>query len=103
MRMERKDLIMLLIAFIIGAVVISVCCFLLPEKPSLTQFFGRTTVKEIVPPPATGNIDDIIDALLKEISDEASLFIQEEYDTVLITNDAQEIDDFGQSIDESEL
>lgn len=101
--MERKDIIMLLIVVIVGAVLISVSCFFLPEKPSTTQFFGRTQEKEIIPPPATGNVDDIIDALMRELSDETSLLVQEEYDTVLITNDTKEISDFGQSIDESEL
>lgn len=101
--MVKKDIIMLLIVFIVGAVVISVCVFFLPEKPSLTQFSGRTMVREIVPPPATGNIDDVIDALMKELSDEESLFVKEEGDVVLITGDSQEIDDFGQSINESEL
>lgn len=103
MKMERKDIIMLLVVVIVGVILISVCYFFLVEKLSEPQFSSRTPEKEIVPPPATGNIGDLIDALMKELSDEESLFIQEEYDTVLITSDAQEIDDFGQSIDESEL
>ena len=94
---------MLLIVVVVAIVVISVCCFFLPGEPSVSQFFGRTREKEIVPPPATGNVDDVINALMKELSDLESLLKQEESDVVLITGDSQEIDDFGQAIDESEL
>ncbi len=85
-------------------VITVVLCFYFsfPEEPSISYFFPRTQAG-IVPPPATGDIDDTVDALLKELIDEESLY-EEEYDDVeIIISDIQEISDFGQSIDESEL
>lgn len=59
--------------------------------------------KEIVPPPATGNVDDLVGALLSEITDEESVLKGEEGNASLITNDSQEIGNFSKSINESEL
>ena len=59
--------------------------------------------KEIVPPPATGNVDDLVGALLNEITDEESVLKEEEGNTSLITNDSQEIGNFSNSVQETEL
>ena len=99
-----KDIAILLVVFTVAVVLISACWLLLPEKP-LVVFIPRGTRKmgEVVPPPATGNIDDVVDALMKELSDEDSLLKEEDDDAVLAISDSQEISDFGQSIDENEL
>lgn len=101
--MTGKSIAMLLIVVIAALAVILACYYLFPEEPSITQLSFKTPEKEITPPPATGNIDDAVDALLKELIDIESLFEEEEEDVELVTSDELEIGDFGQSIDESEL
>ena len=70
-----------------------------PKAPPISPIVEE----EIVPPPATGSIDDVVDALLKELLDEGAVLTEGENDTALITTDSQEVGDFGQSINESEL
>ncbi|MCH8741720.1 hypothetical protein IH779_02370 [Patescibacteria group bacterium] len=93
-------IIFAVVATVIAAIFVYYA-FLLPEEPLVSP--APTKTPEIVSPPVTGNIDDVIDALLKELSDEESVFIAEEGDTVLVTGDSQEVGDFGQSINESEF
>lgn len=104
--MEKKSLIIIIIAIVITIVAVTVYLLLsLPSKPPISEMPGITPTakKEVVPPPATGNVDDVADALVKEISDEDLLLSEEENDAGLITTDSQEIGDFGQSINDSEL
>ena len=100
--MKYKNLIILLAVALIVVVVVLACYFSFPEEPPTSYLFPKTQAG-IVPPPATGNIDDAVDALLKEIIDEGSLYEEEDDDVEIIISDIQEISDFGQSIDESEL
>lgn len=60
-------------------------------------------VLEVTPVPATGNIDDAVNTLLLEITDEQILLDEVEGDAALVSDDSQEIGNFGQSIDEKEL
>jgi len=60
-------------------------------------------IEEIVPPEATGDIGDTVDALLLEAADESYLFDDEEGDADLVGTDSGEVDDLGQSINEDEL
>lgn len=53
-------------------------------------------------PKATGNINDVISALIKDSTDEQALLNEEAADASLVTNDSQTISDFGQSY-ETEL
>jgi len=87
------------ILIIIIAVVVFAAIVFFP-KHSLYRF-QKTT--EITPPPATGDVDDLVDATLSEISDENLLIKEEEKDTSLISSDNQMISDFGQTINESEF
>lgn len=57
---------------------------------------------EITPPAATGDIDDLVDAMEKEIVDEMNL-VYEEDEADLIISDMEEINDFGQSADDTGL
>ncbi len=100
--MKYKNLIIVLVVALAAVIVVLSCYFSLPEVPSTSSLFPKTQAG-IVPPPATGNIDDTVDALLKELIDEESLYEEEEDDVEIIISDIQEISDFGQSIDESEL
>lgn len=70
------------------------------KPPSI---IGGPYPKEIVPPPATGNVDDLVGALLSEITDEESVLKGEEGNAALITNDSQEIGNFSNSVQENEL
>jgi len=53
--------------------------------------------------PATGDVNDAINAILNEVIDEQTLFADEEKDTILLGADSQAISDFGQSFNENEL
>jgi len=54
----------------------------------------------IEPSAATGNIDDAVNALLQETTNESIIFEEESEDAALIETDSQAISDFGQSYDE---
>jgi len=103
--METKSGIILLViitAVIIGAIL---SYFYLPQGPPLPTFSSVSKPKmlEIIPPPATGNVDDAVSAFLEEVNDEQPVLTEEESDTSLITTDSQEVSDFGQSINDSDL
>lgn len=53
--------------------------------------------------PATGNIDDAVNAILAGASDDQALFADAEKDAELIAADSQVISDFGQSYNENEF
>jgi hypothetical protein len=59
--------------------------------------------KTVYPLPATGNVDDTMEALLKEVEDENSTLGDLEGDASLIDSDSQEVDDFGQSVNENDF
>lgn len=99
MLVDKKLILFVIIAAVLLAIV-SQSAFLF-EIPQAIQISAKK--KEIIPPPATGNIDDVADALLKEVSDEDLVIKEEDGDTIIGTTDSQEISDFGQSINESEL
>lgn len=94
--MTRRTIISLVL-ILVALVAIPVYYFLLKEKPSVTR------EGEITPPPATGDVDDAVDALLRELSDEGALLTEEEGDAALVTGDSGEIGGFGQTIKEDEL
>ena len=58
---------------------------------------------EIIPPAATGNIDDLVDALEKEIQDELNVVYEGDEDGNLIISDTEEVNDFGRSAEDSSL
>jgi len=57
----------------------------------------------VVTTPATGDVDDAINAILDSVTDEQALFADEERDAALLGADSQAISDFGQSFNENEL
>ncbi|OGZ17319.1 MAG: hypothetical protein A2Z78_00710 [Candidatus Nealsonbacteria bacterium RBG_13_36_15] len=101
--MDKKLMIFIIVALIIVAVV---CIFayslVLKEKPSVITP-AVEGIKEITPPPATGNVDDLTDALIKEVADTEPILTEEDSDAAIINNDSQEISDFGQSVNENEF
>lgn len=100
--MTTKNQVMIFVVVVAVLLVISAYFFLTPTAPLISQV-PEIEKLEIVPPSATGNIDDLVDALFKELSDEGLVISEEEGDTVFVTTDSQEVGDFGQSINESEL
>ena len=58
---------------------------------------------ETVFPEATGEVDDLVNALLQEIEDEQLLIGSLEGDKDLIFSDSQEVSDFSQSANENEF
>jgi len=53
--------------------------------------------------PATGNVDDAVNAILAGISDDEALFADAVKDAELIAADSQLIGNFGQSYNENEF
>jgi len=53
--------------------------------------------------PATGNVDDAVNAILAGISDDQALFADAAKDAELVAADSQTISDFGQSYNENEF
>lgn len=100
MAMPTRKILIPLVAVLAVLVIVFVYCFVFPGRP-VTPTPSETG--EIVPPPATGDVDDVVDALLKELSDEEPLFTEEEGDAALVTGDSQEVGDFDQTINEDEL
>jgi hypothetical protein len=92
-----------LIAVIIIGVIVIVGLFVFVSQKTKPPVSVVPPEKEIVPPPATGNVDDLVGALLKEITDEESVLKDEEGNTTLVTQDSQEVGNFVNSINESEL
>lgn len=71
-----------------------------PQTPiaAPTQELPATVTK-----PATGNIDDTVNAILASVSDDQTFFADVEKDAELITADSQAISNFGQSFNENEF
>lgn len=93
--MTKKSGLMLLAVFILALAVVLAVYFLSKQELAV--------IREIIPPPATGNIDDVVNALTKESVDEELVVNQEDDEVDLIISDSQEINDFGQSVNENEL
>ena len=53
--------------------------------------------------PATGNVDDIINALLADSANDQALFAEAETEAELIAADGQAISDFGQSYNANDI
>ena len=52
---------------------------------------------------ATGNIDDVVEALLADTTDDQALFASAEKDAALVAADGQVISDFGQSYNANDI
>ena len=102
--MTKKSGLMLLVVFILALAVVLVVYFLTKQEWEIIESPGEILEEEeIIPPPATGNIDDVVNALTKEFVDEESVVNQENSEVDLVIGDNQEINDFGQSVNENEL
>lgn len=104
--MIKKNVIMLLVVAIVALVVIGVFYLFLVKKMPVSQAPGENQgaqSQEVSPLPATGNVDDALNSFLKELTDEEALLRDVEGDTILVSDDGQEISVFGQSINESEF
>jgi len=69
-----------------------------PQAP-----IGGTAPAPVATKPATGNVDDAVNAILAGISDDQALFADGEKDIALVAADSQAISDFGQSYNENEF
>ena len=78
--MEGKSLLMMVIIIVAALAVVAAICYVLLLEEPLVNPSGTKAPSEVIPPPATGNVDDAVDALLMEITDSESLFLQEEND-----------------------
>jgi hypothetical protein len=99
--MTTKNAVIFII--IVALVILVIFIFFPRQKPSQNQPLTVTESTEITPPPATGNVDDLVDATIKEIEDENLSLKDEEKDISIITSDQQEISDFGQTINATEF
>jgi hypothetical protein len=90
----------LIVIVIVALIILATFVFFPRQKPPQNQ---TLTVKEITPPAATGNVDNLVDATIKEIADENLSIKDEDKDISIITSDQQEISDFGQTINATEF
>lgn len=67
------------------------------------DYFPSEKETSITLPPATGNLNDLVTSLIREIEDENQLLLEEDSDLDLITSDSEEIKSFDQSFNENEL
>ena len=67
------------------------------------MLFRSEQATKITPLPATGNIDDAINAFIQDATNEQALAAEEDADASLINLDNQAINDFGQSYNENEI
>lgn len=77
-----------------------------PVAEETTQAPIATPTQELpvaVTKPATGNVDDAVNAILAGVSDDLALFADAEKDADLLAADSQAISDFGQSYNENEF
>ncbi len=73
------------------------------ETPQAPVAQEEPQQQPIVVKPATGNVDDAVNAILAGISDDQTLFADAEKDAELLAVDSQAISDFGQSYYENEF
>lgn len=74
-----------------------------PSEQAVGQQVEEQQQVAVIIVPATGNIDDAINALLQEAFADKAALSQEEGDASLLFADSQAISDFSQSYDESEF
>jgi len=73
------------------------------ETSQATDIVLEQELPTAITTPATGDVDDAINAILDSVVDEQALFSDEERDAVLLGADSQAISDFGQFFNENEL
>ena len=73
------------------------------EIPQMADIVPAQELPIVTTTPATGSVDDAINAILNEAIDEQALFTDEGKDAMLLGADSQAISDFGQSFNENEL
>ncbi len=106
--MKIKDIQMLLIMAVAAVGLGALCVYYLIFSEDLpiidiSQGIEQEEEEYIVTPRATGDVGDIVNALMKELLDEKMLLLEEEEDINLIISDDEEIKEFDQSINEDEL
>jgi len=96
--MTKSKIVLIIIILILGLGILGFLYYqtLEPASPKENGEEG------IIPPEATGNINDLTDALEKEIIDEMNTTYEED-EANLIISDTEVIDDFGQMADDPEL
>ena len=77
-----------------------------PQAPIAKETSQKPTApgkQPIVVAPATGDVDDAINAILAVVSDDRALFADAERNIALVSADSQAISDFGQSYNQNEF
>ena len=106
--MMKKDIQMLLIFTVVAVGLGALCIYYLIFSKNLpvlriSRETGQKEVEHVAAPQATGNVGDIVNALMKELLDEKMVLLEEEEDIALLISDDEEIQGFDQSINEDEL
>ena len=106
--MTKKDIQMIVIVAVVAVGLGALCIYYLIFSDgglSIPQVSQEVEEEEeyIVAPRATSNVNDIVNALMKELLDEKMVLLEEEEDIALIISDDEEIQEFDQSINENEL
>ncbi len=105
-KINKKSWIFIGITIVVIALVAQYMAIMPPQIDEALQMTDIVPAQElpvVTTIPATGNVDDAINAILNEAIDEQALFTDEGKDAMLLGADSQAISDFGQSFNENEL
>ncbi|PIU75255.1 MAG: hypothetical protein COS76_01780 [Candidatus Portnoybacteria bacterium CG06_land_8_20_14_3_00_39_12] len=99
----KKTVIILIGIIIIAGLTAGYFFFIKSPRDGWTTPLAQIGKKENTPPPATGKVDDTVNALLQEIEDETLASQEENNEANAIIDDSQTISDFGQTYNENAL
>ncbi len=102
MKLDWKLLVLVGVVAVAGFLLLFQFAGELPENISLPVLIKKGE-RAIVLPKATGNIDDVAKAIIREASADATILNDEETDSSLLNMDSQTISDLGKSYNENEF
>jgi len=102
MKLDWKLLVLVGVVAVAGFLLLFQFAGELPENISLPVLIKKGE-RAIVLPKATGNIDDVAKAIIREASADATILNDEETDSSLLNMDSQTISDLGKSYIENEF
>lgn len=101
--MAKNNIIVFLVVVIVILTGVFVYFNTRPTTPSGGGPLPEAGTQKDTLPPATGNIDDVVKALLQGAENEQPALNSAEDDKSLIISDSQEVSGFNQSVNENEF
>ncbi len=106
--LSKPVLIALIVIAVIGIALVAYFLlrpgnFLLEQSSQVPPSVQDTTRGKPIATEPTGNVDDLVEAVISESLTEQGMALEEDSDSPSIYSDIQAIDDFGQSYRENEF